>query len=824
MPGDEATVTAADIARMAGVGRAAVSNWRRRYEDFPEPVGGTATSPAFSLQAVEAWLLAQGKVRELPLRERAWQQIRTAADDLRLGEVVAEVTELLRGEGRPRLVPPAAWSLVERYAAERGADHAVRFLLDRYADVHSRRLVETPVEVAEFMARLAGPDLRSVLDPACGLGVLLAAVCGAAQGSGAAEPPGAPGASGAPEAPRTSGPPGVSDAPGAERAYGQEADASLARLTRSRLALTGTDGEVRAGDSLRQDAWPGVAVDAVVCHPPFNERNWGYDELTGDPRWEYGLPPKTESELAWVQHALAHLEPGGVAVLLMPAIAAARRSGRRIRSNLLRRGALQAVIGLPPRMATGTGLPVHVWVLRRPAGEDRTPSHVLMAEAEPANFDAVADLWHAFRADPEADLDRPGESRTVPIIDLIDEDVDVTPSRHLGAADQVSAEDYLVFRERLAAQLERLAALVPEAVPGPGREMPAVALSELERIGALSLHQAGRFEVDGSGEPVLTDQQVFDGGRAEALTQPVDRTRIEPGDVVVAARGGGLAARVVEEPGLLLGPRLTLLRTDPDRLDPFFLAGFLRTLPAVSASGTQSGATRFDPRRAQVPRLALDEQRRYGDLFRRIFAFEAELRQLVLNGDLAATAIARGIAAGALAPPSHGPADTSRPTSGSTAAGSTAAGWARAAGRPAGPSVSCVFVCHDGRGRILLARRGPGARDEPGVWDCGAGALEYGESFEAAVAREVREEYSADVLKLEQVGVRNVVRRDPPSHWVAVVFAVHVDPAAVAIGEPHKFDELGWFTPDALPGPLHSQLPETLALFGASRSRPAPDS
>ncbi|WP_449062250.1 N-6 DNA methylase [Planomonospora algeriensis] len=816
MPGDEATVTAADIARMAGVGRAAVSNWRRRHEDFPEPVGGTASSPAFSLQAVEAWLLAQGKVQELPLRERAWQQIRTAVDDLRLGEAVAEVTEILRGEGKARLVPTVAWRLIERYAAEQGPGHAVRFLLDRYADVHSRRLVETPAEVAEFMAGLAGPGLRSVLDPACGLGVLLAAVCRSPGGSRSAEASGVPGTSGA------------SETSGAERAYGQESDASLARLAQSRLALTGADGEVGAGDSLRQDAWSGVTVDAVVCHPPFNERNWGYDELTGDPRWEYGLPPKTESELAWVQHALAHLEPGGVAVLLMPAIAAARRSGRRIRSNLLRRGALQAVIGLPPRMATGTGLPVHVWVLRRPAGEGRTPSRVLMAEADPGSFGAVADLWYAFRTDPEADLDRPGRSRTVPIIDLIDEDVDVTPSRHLGAADQVSAEGYLAFRERLAAQLERLAALVPEAVPGPGREMPAVALSELERIGALSLHQAGRFEIDGSGDLVLTDQQVFDGGRAEALTQPADRTRIEPGDVVVAARGGGLAVRVVEESGLLLGPRLTLLRPDPGRLDPFFLAGFLRTLPAASVSGTQSGATRFDPRRAQVPRLASDEQRRYGDLFRRIFAFEAELRRLVLNGDLAASAIARGLATGALIPPSHGPADTARPISGSTASASTASegtasGRARTAGRPPEPSVSCVFVCHDGRGRILLARRGQGARDEPGAWDCGAGALEYGESFEAAIAREVREEYSADVLELEQIGVRNVVRREPPSHWVAVVFAVRVDPAAVVIGEPHKFDELGWFAPDALPDPVHSQLPQTLALFRASRSHTAPD-
>jgi 8-oxo-dGTP pyrophosphatase MutT (NUDIX family) len=136
------------------------------------------------------------------------------------------------------------------------------------------------------------------------------------------------------------------------------------------------------------------------------------------------------------------------------------------------------------------------------------------------------------------------------------------------------------------------------------------------------------------------------------------------------------------------------------------------------------------------------------------------------------------------------------------------------------PSVSCVFVCHDGSGRILLARRSAGARDEPGTWDCGAGAIEYGESFEQAVAREVGEEYATRILELETIGVRNILRGDPVSHWIAITFAVRVDPETVSIGEPHKFDELGWFSPDALPSPLHSQLGDTLALFNAwQRSR-----
>lgn len=129
------------------------------------------------------------------------------------------------------------------------------------------------------------------------------------------------------------------------------------------------------------------------------------------------------------------------------------------------------------------------------------------------------------------------------------------------------------------------------------------------------------------------------------------------------------------------------------------------------------------------------------------------------------------------------------------------------------PRVSCVFICHDGAGEILLARRSAGARDEPGTWDTGAGALEFGETFEAAVTREVKEEYAAEPREITLLGVRNVVRAEPPSHWVAVIFAVLVDRDAVAIGEPHKFDELGWFRPGALPSPLHSQLEPTIELF-----------
>ncbi|MEU4358758.1 hypothetical protein [Streptomyces virginiae] len=61
VPGED-RVLLAEVGRIAGVGRAAAANWRRRHDDFPAPVGGTETSPEFDRAAVVAWLLVHGKI------------------------------------------------------------------------------------------------------------------------------------------------------------------------------------------------------------------------------------------------------------------------------------------------------------------------------------------------------------------------------------------------------------------------------------------------------------------------------------------------------------------------------------------------------------------------------------------------------------------------------------------------------------------------------------------------------------------------------------------------------------------------------------------
>ena len=129
--------------------------------------------------------------------------------------------------------------------------------------------------------------------------------------------------------------------------------------------------------------------------------------------------------------------------------------------------------------------------------------------------------------------------------------------------------------------------------------------------------------------------------------------------------------------------------------------------------------------------------------------------------------------------------------------------------------VSVVYFCHDGQGNVLLAKRSSNSRDEVGRWDIGGGAIEFGQNAEDAVKKEIKEEYSTDAEKIEFLGFRDVhrVQGEFPTHWITLDFKVLVNRSMAAVGEPHKFDDLGWFTLNALPSPVHSQLPTFLKKY-----------
>ncbi|MDP9792956.1 hypothetical protein J2S43_001468 [Catenuloplanes nepalensis] len=444
-------LTAAEIARIADVGRAAVSNWRKRHADFPQPVGGPANSPTFDREEVEQWLMANG---------RAPGTASAAASGDVLGRLV----------------------------------------------------------------RSLAPEGHEILDPAIG-----------------------------------------DDLPPQPLGSAQA-----------------------------------VACIAPTVAPPADA-----------PVGEFGQPGRHDAALAWVQVCLAYTAKGGTAVVAVPFSAAVRATGRRIRAELLRAGALREVVGLPEL----PGGPWQIWVLTRPAGRPVYQVRLVdLTDLTPAELPRSAVDWDSIHGDG-------ARTRTMQSIELLDGEVLLVPSGYVvGMAEDVRPQ-LEAARAAYAGLVGGLAAEAPDTINVTDTpSWPLVSIVELARTGELT----------------------------------VTRGAAEPGDVLVRALSGEFAPSVAtESTGDTHGA--TILRCRPDVLDPYFLAGFLRSeINRRQASGTSGGTFRLDVKRARVPRMPPSEQRRYGDAFRELIAFAAAADAVARAArDVTRTAV-QGLTNGTFAPPSQG--------------------------------------------------------------------------------------------------------------------------------------------------------------------------
>lgn len=130
------------------------------------------------------------------------------------------------------------------------------------------------------------------------------------------------------------------------------------------------------------------------------------------------------------------------------------------------------------------------------------------------------------------------------------------------------------------------------------------------------------------------------------------------------------------------------------------------------------------------------------------------------------------------------------------------------------PRVGVGAMIFDEAGRIFLGKRGQKARNEQGTWELPGGAVDYGETLEAAILREVEEETGLTIRITQLLGAFDHILET--EHWVAVVYIAEWVAGNATVREPEKCDAVDWFFLDALPAPLSTISQANIAAYLAS--------
>lgn len=205
----------------------------------------------------------------------------------------------------------------------------------------------TPAEVSRVMAQVLGiakaktsPD-TTVYDPTCGSGSLLLKVAEAA--------------------------------PTEVSVYGQEKEEVTSGLARMNMILHHNPGAViEQGNTLADpkflDGDQLKTFDYVVANPPFSDKRWSTGltpQADAFGRFEgHGIPPDKQGDYAYLLHIMRSLKSTGRGACILPHGVLFRGNAEaEIRKSLVRRGLIQAIIGLPANLFYGTGIPACIIVI-----------------------------------------------------------------------------------------------------------------------------------------------------------------------------------------------------------------------------------------------------------------------------------------------------------------------------------------------------------------------------------------------------------------------------------------------------------------------------
>lgn len=671
------------VAEMADSTPQAVSNWRKRFEDFPRPVAGTDRRPLFDLEEVVSWLKANDRLGNEPgFATRVWALMDglrgyMSPDDAALLALSAIAWKFLSKTQVPKeftksgtsislpselrisrevsseeeyeqmLGKLVAWARDNLRYPYDGIFTQIREALPRVGRLYMTdvmpAVVEPPANPGELedaldklFGRAGSPDVAgrtpapvrelatSVLDIRDGDTVLDAA-CGTSSFLLHI-------ARNFPQTQRV----------GVEIQHRQLGIAALASI------LTRASVDLHWGDSIADDPVGDLTADRVFIDPPFGMRITEVGAIQGDPRWIYGVPTG-DYGFAWVQHALARVSESGRSIVVLPAGDLASKRGQSIRASLIKSGVVEAVIALPKGTYPWASIAPALWVLRKSIPSGSRADRILLVDAsEPAAAGGTESLDWVGSAVAEYRAGRPvspGAPRAgaVAVIDLLSEGSNLTPSRWLAAAVLPEQSTIDTKVQEITSALSELTETQPSTQMEIDRvAAPMVKLSDLIKAKSLKVFrgkQAPPKSIREAGSvPYLTPARLGMTGSQVAPKYVDDWAADEmvkltkPGDIAIWADASGVRAVVLETGGAAPSPNLQILRISDGTFDPDYLAA------CVASKHNQrflSGSSFTQPRVRdfEVPSLMSSEQQRLGQEIRNISTFRA--RAAEVTGQLA---------------------------------------------------------------------------------------------------------------------------------------------------------------------------------------------
>ena len=270
--------------------------------------------------------------------------------------------------------------------------------------------------------------------------------------------------------------------------YGQDSNPTTWKLAQMNLAIRGIEPDLGkyAADTFLDDQHPTMRADYIMANPPFNLSNWGAEQLKDDVRWQYGMPPASNANFAWLQHMIYHLAPGGRMGMVLANGSLSSQSGGEgdIRKNIVNADLVDCIIAMPTQLFYTTQIPVSLWFIskrKKQAGKtlfiDARKMGVMVSrklreltdgtKEEYKNEDGtlkndikkIADTYNAYVNGTLEDVK--GFCAVVDTEKIAEQDYILTPGRYVGVEEQ--EDDGEPFEEKMARLTSELSDLFKQS-------------------------------------------------------------------------------------------------------------------------------------------------------------------------------------------------------------------------------------------------------------------------------------------------------------------------------------------------------------------------